>query len=340
MKGNQIILIIISIGLLGGSLFISLQDSIISPGKDLASLSYFQLAQKVLKIRNSRITMLAVGDIMLDRGVEHMIKKEGKGSFKYPFLKIKDVFEESDLVFGNLEGPISDKGKKVGSIYSFRMDPKSLEGLKFAGFDVLSLANNHMFDYERLALKDTMKRLSEAEINYAGAGTTGKEAFSVRILEVKRTKIGFLAYTNLGPKSWKAEGERSGIAWIGDQDIAEIKKDIEKAKKEVDILIVSLHAGKEYTTDLTDFQVKFSKSCIGAGADMVLGHHSHVIQKLEKYKNGWVAYGLGNFIFDQSFSEETMEGGLLEVIIINGKIREVNLKKVEISESFQPSLKR
>lgn len=87
-----------------------------------------------------------LGDIMLDRGVEYMVRKEGKADFRWPFLKIADYLKEADILFGNLESPISDNGHKVGSIYSFRADPEAMDGLIYAGFDVVSLANNHIFD--------------------------------------------------------------------------------------------------------------------------------------------------------------------------------------------------
>jgi len=297
-----------------------------------------QLASLVNPKKDSGVVFYAVGDIMLDRGVEYKIQKEGKGDYKFPFLKITAELKKADILFGNLEGPISNKGKKVGSIYSFRMNPKAIEGLKYAGFDILSLANNHMFDYQRVAFEDTMRILEENGIDYLGAGFNKEEALSLKIKEIKNTKIGFLAYTNLGPETWRATEKNSGIAWINKKDIEEAKKDIEVAKQKVDVLIVSLHSGEEYSTSSTPFQISFSKVCIDAGADLVVGHHPHVIQKVEKYKDGWIAYSLGNFIFDQGFSEETMEGLLLEVIIEDNKIKELNPKEIKISKSFQPYL--
>ena len=140
---------------------------------------------------NETITIILVGDIMLDRGVEYMVHKEGGGDFRFPFLKIAEELQKADIIFGNLEGPISDKGTKVGSIYSFRAEPEVIEGLTFAGFDILSVANNHAFDYGREALEDTLKRLNEAGINYIGAGMNEKEAFSPIIKETNGTKIAF-----------------------------------------------------------------------------------------------------------------------------------------------------
>ncbi|MDP1538981.1 MAG: CapA family protein [bacterium] len=284
------------------------------------------------------IKIILVGDIMLDRGVEYMVEKEGGGDFRFPFLKIADYLKGADIVFGNLEGVISDKGIKVGSIYSFRANPKAIEGLIFAGFNVLSLANNHAFDYGREALEDCLAKLSNAGIGYAGAGFTGTEAYSPFVKEIGDTKIGFLAYTNLGPGTWRAAGENSGIAWISENDFDKIKKDIENAKSQADILIVSLHAGEEYQKTPTQFQIEFFEIAIDAGADLVVDHHSHVVQHFEKYQNGWIFYSLGNFIFDQSFSEETMKGQILEVLIQNKQIKKVITKETKINNFFQPEV--
>jgi len=284
------------------------------------------------------VNLIFVGDVMLDRGVEFAINKYGAGDFKFPFLKIADELRTADLLIGNLEGPISDKGTKVGSIYSFRDDPKAIEGLNYAGFDVLSLANNHAFDYGRLALEDTLKRLKEANINYLGAGLNEKEAFAPVIKEIKGVKIGFLAFTDLGSRFWEASASSSGIAWISQDDLEKVKKEIEDAKREADFLIILLHSGEEYQAIPSAFQTKFAKLAVDSGADLVIGHHPHVVQKIEKYKSGYVAYSLGNFIFDQGFSKETMEGLLLRVIIEGKKVKELTPVEVKINKNFQPEI--
>ncbi len=280
------------------------------------------------------ITLLLVGDIMLDRGVEYIMEKEG--DWRFPFLKIAENLKGVDVLFGNLEGPISNKGEKVGSIYSFRANPEVIQGLSFAGFDVLSIANNHAFDYGREALEDTFFRLKEAGIDYVGGGFNGGEAYSPIIKEVNGTKIAFLAYTNLGPESWKAVEENSGIAWISENDFEKIKNDIKEAREKTDVLIVSLHAGEEYFLEPTQFQIQFSRAAIEAGANVVVGHHSHVVQGNEKHKEGWIFYSLGNFVFDQGFSEETMKGQAVKVLIENGKIRTAAPMEIEINSYFQP----
>ena len=152
-------------------------------------------------------TLLFAGDIMLDRGVEWKIQQHDN-DWKWPFLLISDMLNEADLVFGNLENPISDTGERVGSIYSFRANPQSIQGLTHAGFDVLSVSNNHSFDYGRIAFADSLTRLKEAGIGYAGGGFSSTEAHSPFISEVKGTKIGFLAYTSLGGAGWEGGEKR------------------------------------------------------------------------------------------------------------------------------------
>ena len=291
--------------------------------------------------KEGSITLILVGDIMLDRGVEYMIKKEGKGDFKFPFLKIADNLKGAKLLFGNLEGPISDKGKKVGSIYSFRAKPKAIEGLKFAGFDIVSIANNHIFDYGREAMEDSFLRLKEAKIDFVGGGFNEEEVCSPVIKEINgsagspQAKIAFLAFTNLGSPFWSAKGERSGICWLTKENLEE---GVKKAREEANLIVVSMHFGEEYKTSSSVEQKYFAHLAIDSGADLVIGHHPHVIQEIERYNNSYVAYSLGNFIFDQSFSEETMKGLIFKVLIKNAKIDEVIPIEIKINKFFQPEI--
>ncbi len=284
------------------------------------------------------IVLYAVGDIMMDRGVEYMIEKYGEGDFKFPFLNIASYLQEADIVFANLEGPISERGKRVGSIYSFRMQPESADSLDWAGFNVISLANNHMFDYQSVALQDTMTAFKERGITYIGAGFNRDDAFSLKIREVAGTRIGFLGYTNMGPVGWRASSKRPGMAWIDQNTLPNVLDYISQAKAQVDVLVVSLHAGVEYAPEPNYFQTSFSQQAIEAGADLVLGHHPHVAQKQEKYQDGWVAYSLGNFVFDQGFSEETMQSMLLKVVIVNKKIKQVIPQTIKMNQYFQPEI--
>jgi len=306
--------------------------------KDFPKEPETSVPEKSTKLEEPEITLFAVGDIMLDRGVAYYVEKAENDDFKSLFSNVADILGVADISFANLESVISDKGRKVGSVNSFRALPQAAEALSWAGFDIVSAANNHAIDYTKEALEDSLKRLNQQGIDYVGAGFNAKEAYSARIKEIKNTKIGFLAFNVLGSDYWRAGENYSGIAQVSDADLEEIKKMVSEERKKVDILIISFHWGDEYRFLPNRFQEKWGRALIDSGADLIIGHHPHVIQPVEQYNNGWIAYSLGNFIFDQGFSKETMEGLLLKVKIKDKKIEEVISKKVRMNDFFQPSI--
>lgn len=117
-----------------------------------------------------------------------------------------------------------------------------------------------------------------------------------------------------------------------------MEKAIREAKNLADLVVVSMHYGEEYVLEPDNLQVSISRAAIDAGADLVVGHHPHVVQKTEKYKEGYIAYSLGNFVFDQEFSEETMNGLILKAVIKDKKIKEVILVEIKINQFFQPEI--
>ena len=291
------------------------------------------LITQIVSTEEKSHTILFTGDIMLDRGVRQMVEKHGENDYTFPFLKIHKALKEGDIVFGNLESVISDKGYYVGGLYSFRADPQAMEGLSYAGFDIVSLANNHAFDYTREAFEDTMQRLHKNEILYTGAGFNKKEAHSPATILLDDTRVGFLGYTEFLYPYALATEERSGIT---DFTTENMKEDIETAKKEVDILVVTFHYGDEYKKEPNARQKEVSRKAIDYGADIVIGHHPHVTQPVEKYNEGYIAYSLGNFIFDQYFSEETMRGFILKAKIQDKKITGIEKIHYKLNEHYQP----
>lgn len=283
---------------------------------------------------DTKVTLLFAGDIMLSRSVgDKMLQKN---DWRWPFLKITDYFKSADLVFGNLEGPISDGGKNVGSIYSFRADPRVATGLSQAGFRVLSVANNHIGDWGRVAMEDTFKYLEQVGIGVVGGGANEKIAHQPLLKEIRGTKIAFLAYTTLGARYMEAKGNLSGIAWVDKKRLVE---DLIIARELVDIVAVSLHFGEEYQKQENNFQREMAHLAIDSGADLVVGHHPHIVQGFEKYKDGYIAYSLGNFIFDQNFSEETINGLLLKVILADKKINQIERVPIKINSEYQAEIK-
>jgi len=277
-----------------------------------------------------------VGDIMLDRGVLYMINKNGGGDYNFIFENIKsDLLQNYDFLVGNLEGPVSDKGYDGQDLYSFRMDPQIIDLLKGLNFKVLSVANNHINNWRKDAMEDTFTRLSDTGILYPGGGMNEDEAYSARILDIKGTKIAFLSFSEFGEGDYDAVGDNSGVAVISRE---KIKSSIDSARENVDVVIVMFHFGTEYQTEQNNYQEKYARLAVDYGADLIVGTHPHVIQGLEKYRNTNIAYSLGNFVFDQYFSEETMTGGLLEVYILDKKIDDVSLKTIKLNKNYQPEL--
>lgn len=275
-------------------------------------------------------TLLFSGDIMLSRSVGDKIKKTG--DWRWPFLKISDITSGADLFFGNLEGPISDGGVDMKSVYSFKADSRVADGLKYAGFDVLSVANNHMGDWGTEAFDDTLEILDENNIDFIGGGKNNKEAYDFKIKEVNGIRFAFLGYTALSARHIWADDDASGVALL---DVDKLKEGIKKAREKSDAVIVSIHFGEEYQIASNKYQQSIARKAIDAGASLVIGHHPHVVQEIEKYKDGYIAYSLGNFVFDQLFSKETMEGMLLKVVFDGGAIKNVEPIKTVISRDFQ-----
>lgn len=279
---------------------------------------------QVSKISPTKIYF--VGDIMLNRGVESSVNKNFNGDF-YELFKNTSVLKEADILFGNLEGPISSVGNNVGSKYSFRMSPNVLPAIKKVGFNMFSFANNHVGDWNVSAFENTLSLLRENEISFTGAGINKTEARQPTIIKKNNTSFGFLGFSDVGPKWMEAKENKSGILLVDDPDFSSI---ISQAKEKVDVLIVSIHFGVEYEKVHNKKQEKVARLAIDSGADMIIGHHPHVVQDVEYYKDKPIFYSLGNFIFDQHFSRETMRG-LVVMTTFEGK----TLKEIKYLTSIQ-----
>lgn len=282
---------------------------------------------------DNKIVLAAVGDIMLSRNVEQ--KMISKNDWKYPFLETAEVTSGADLTFGNLETTILEGSiVKTGS-FSFRTDPKAVEGLQYAGFDVLSLANNHVMNFGRSGLESTIKNLDVAGIGHAGAGLGEEEIYSPVVKETKGVKFGFLAYSY---SNERVADKKNGTYGVASLDAEKMKSQVAELKKSADAVVVSMHAGTEYETVPGRAQKDFAHAAIDAGASLVIGHHPHVVQTAEKYKDGYILYSLGNFVFDQMWSEETRLGAIAEITFDGDKISKIDFVPVKIFDYAQPKL--
>lgn len=279
------------------------------------------------------LELMAVGDIMLSRTVGRMMAE--REDWAYPFREIRETTAAADLAIGNLEGPISERGAKQGSMYSFRADPRAVAGLTDAGFDILSIANNHIWDYGPVAVRDTLLHLSRAGIDATGGGEDTLQAHTPVLRTTNGIRVAFLGYTNLIPTSRDTANASPAIAYL-DPEIAAL--DIARARNEADAVVVLIHWGDEYVTRASAAQRAIAHALIDAGATVIIGHHPHVAQEVETYHSGLIAYSLGNFVFDQNFSEGTRRGLGLRVILDRKGIASYETLPFVFSRNFQPMI--
>lgn len=234
-----------------------------------------------------KITLLVIGDMMLDRSVRRKIAAMG---FDYLFTAVPDLFAGQDIVVANTEGSFTKfTPNKNPHTFSFTFNPEFLPRLHELGFNFFGLANNHALNFGAAGLAQTKKFLTDNKINYFG-DPQNKNEMSMTT-EIRGQKIAFIGYEGLDAAS-------------PDTTIAEIKK----LRPQVDYLIVFPHWGTEYELKFTPAQQKLAHQFVDAGADMIIGTHPHVVEPLEIYQNKMIFYSLGNFIFDQTFSADTQMG--------------------------------
>jgi poly-gamma-glutamate synthesis protein (capsule biosynthesis protein) len=247
-----------------------------------------------------QVRFMAVGDVMLARTVGERVLAEGPETV---FAGVLPTLSQADLLAANLECVISDRGEPVDKAYVFRAPPQALAALAQAGVDVLSLANNHAFDYGVDALADMLPGLRAEGIVTVGAGVDAEAAHAPVFVERNGLRIAFLAYvdvpvegrTGFDTRSWAAGPDQPGLAWAEPQAIA---FDVAAAGLRADVVVVMMHFGLEGRRDVTSNQRTLAQGAIDAGADLVLGAHPHVLQPVEEYNGGVIAYSLGNFVFD------------------------------------------
>ena len=261
------------------------------------------------------------GDLMAGRRLEPIVAEKG---YSYLFEKIAPFISRGEIVFGNLETPIvytagipaleTLAGK---SIYLYSQEGFAV-GLKAAGYNILSLANNHALDYKENGLLQTMALLDKNNIRYNGVAKSrfGKPNLPV-VFEVDGKKIGILCYSQVSPEIFKASTKKYGTV---PADAGVIGNDLEAAKKNVDFIVVYMHWGTE-GQPVQKWQKKFSRFIINSGADLIIGSHTHLFQDIELYKGKYIFYGLGNFVFDME-SEATKYSAIVKMKIKNGNLIE------------------
>ncbi|MBD3355063.1 CapA family protein [Candidatus Woesearchaeota archaeon] len=263
------------------------------------------------------VSLVFVGDVMLGRRVD---------SEKNIFKNVKDLLKKGDITFGNLECPLCEGLDYVDKKYVFSAKEDCGKIIKDAGFDLLSIANNHIIDCREKGLENTKRILEKNNLKYLGVG---KGQQRPTVIEKDGIRIGFLAYC----KKQKIFKELEKIPYITGENMIE---DIKNA--DVDFLVVSVHWGREYNLRPSEKQIKLAKKMIENGADIVVGHHAHIPQKIEEYKGGVIAYSLGNFVFDQIFNPLVMKSKILQVDIDSKGIKDYEVINSVYDEESVPSI--
>ncbi|HZJ99928.1 MAG TPA: CapA family protein [Tissierellaceae bacterium] len=277
------------------------------------------------------INISLVGDILLDGHIRNHIEKQG---YSYPWHYVKEYFQNDDITIGNLETSITTGGSPwPDKQFNFRSDPQNVPAMKEAGIDVVSLANNHTLDYGHEGLKDTLRYLEEGDISSVGAGIDKSDAMKSVIIEKDNIKIGILGFTRVAPDvGWWAADDRPGLIGAYDPQIPNALESIEKLKAEVDILIVAVHWGKELHEEPREIDIIAAKKMIDKGADVIAGHHPHILQGIEIYKGSPIFYSLGNFVFGSR--SKLTSNTIIAQLSFNGKdLKSVNIIPFEIINS-------
>ncbi len=275
------------------------------------------------------LTLAAGGDVIGDRKVGDFIDSEGGQA---ALSGVAPLLGRADVAYVNLESPASDQGSPdPDKDVVFRGRPQLVTGLQAAGVDLVSLANNHALDWGEAALADTIARLSAAGIGPAGAGEDLAAARKPAVMQVNGDRAALLAYSLILPAGFAAGQERAGIN-PGRPDQQRLLEDIRAASLEYEWVIVSIHWGAEYQSAANADQRALAHRMVEAGADVILGHHPHVIQGLEIYRNALIAYSLGDFVFDHR-SRETGEAFVLEATLREDRPPSLQITPVYLSDS-------
>lgn len=276
--------------------------------------------------------LIFTGCILPSRWVA--LRAQQNDDYTYPFHYTADITKNADLTIANLETPFAETGPYTNLGMVFRGDPGLIEGLTYSGFDIVNLANNHFGDSQREGMDYTFNLLDENNIAYFGAGTNNETAREPLIKEINGIKYAFLGYadTAFTPESYASGENYSGLNVMNEDNLIE---DLEKVKDKADFIVVSMHAGTEYTYNPNEKQISFAHTAIEHGADMVYGHHPHVVQAIEYYEGKPIFYSPGNFSMDQ-LERNTQQGFIIELKTIFNKVTDINLIPYHIYDYSQP----
>jgi capsule synthesis protein PGA_cap len=307
-------------------------------------------------------TMFAGGDILLDRGVYQTVRIRGKGvdfpfdggtaeitghtccssfGWEVPTTRrtggegaMRHLISSADIAVANFENPAPNVSTYHTSGTRFTADPRLIGGLVKAGIDYVSIANNHIGDAGDLGILQTIANLKKRGLKFSGAGKDLAAARKPAILKAAGTKVAILGYDAIA-RAYFAAPDETGSSQLS---LKRATVDIKKARAAgADLVIMFPHWGVEYRRTPFEAQQELARSIIDAGADMIIGNHAHWAGAVEVYKGKPIWYALGNFVFDQTWSEPTMEGVTLELTFQGQELRQIRMRPHVILDKAQPN---
>ena len=262
------------------------------------------------------VTVGFVGDLMFARDVVTLMQEHGAG---YPFERVAPLFDGIDVLVGNLEGTFTERGERADKYYTFRAPPDLAYALRDAGFDAVSLANNHALDYGPVGLADTVEVLDRLGVEHFGAGADADEAARPLVIEARGWRLALLGFSAVGSSVFAGDDE-PGVA---EASIEAVQAAVEAAVEAADAVIVVFHFGTEYDAAPTREQQALAHAAVDAGATLVVGHHAHTLQPWERRGEALILYGLGNFVFDLDRDDlRTLGEGPFATVVAVVELRE------------------
>ncbi len=274
-------------------------------------------------------SLVLCGDVMLARKVRDVAELHDDPA--WPFRRNLFLTATADIAFANLESLFKENPNPHPSHLSFQLKEEQLSALLVAGFDVLSLANNHTSNVGSSGVAFSVDLLREAGIEPCGAGHNLAEAHEPALIRRDDLTIAFLAFA--GASSLTAGANSPGHSAWG---IDLLRRDIAAVRDKADLVVVSLHLGSEYAPQPNSLQISFAHAAIDAGADIVAGHHPHVLEPIELYNGGLICYSLGNYVFDQAWNYDSQQTAAIEVLIRGGEPRRALIHPLTINRDYQP----
>ncbi|MEF8776362.1 MAG: CapA family protein [Haloarculaceae archaeon] len=288
-----------------------------------------------------------VGDVMLGRNVDTRRQSDPPETI---WGEVLPWLRDLDGLFGNLECCLSARGEqwtRTRRAFHFRAGPDwAVPALQAAGFDWLSLANNHILDYEEVALRDTLDAMDGGDIGHTGAGRSERKAWEPSVVSVGDLDVGLVACTDNTPE-YAAEGDDPGTAWTGmDVDDAEDLELVREAlddlaAREPDLLVASLHWGPNMVAEPAREYVEFGHWLVDRGVDLIHGHSAHNVQGIERYGDGLILHDCGDFVDDYAVDRRLRnDRGFLFVVPVSpgGDVRGVHLRPIQIQDcTVQPA---